>query len=402
MAPGRPLVGAHHQGEEDGGGPPPEVGRLRAAGRCVGGALLQALPPWILSRVLVLVSLIAAHLLVGTVRPGNVAARSKVHQGLLSWDAGWYQSIAGHGYAASGVQSVRFFPAFPMVARVLGSVTGVGVGAALIVVANLSALAAMAALLVLVRSDFGDSGLARRSMWLLALAPPAYSLVLGYADASLLLCAVVTVWAARTGRWWTAAAAGLVAGLLRPLGVLLVVPVAIEEWRAWRGKSPARRWPARLGALAGPLVGTAGYLVWVGAQFGDPWLPFRVQQQNGHRGVITLPVASMAHNLASALNGHHLGSALHVPWVILCLVLLVVAFRRLPASYSWFAAAVLAVSLTSSNLDSFERYTLGAFPLVIAASLYTARRGIEVTVLVVAAAAMVGYATLAFMGMVVP
>jgi hypothetical protein len=142
--------------------------------------------------------------------------------------------------------------------------------------------------------------------------------------------------------------------------------------------------------------------VWVGAQFGDPWLPFRVQQQSGHRGVITLPVVSMAHNLASVFGGHHLGSALHVPWVILCLGLMVVAFRRLPLSYGCFAAAVLAVSLTSSNLDSFERYALGAFPLVIAASCYTARRGIELTVLVVAAAAMVGYATLVFMGMVVP
>jgi hypothetical protein len=289
-----------------------------------------------------------------------------------------------------------------MAARVLGSVTGVGVGPVLVVVANLSALGAMAALVVLVRADFGDAGLARRSMWLLALAPPAYSLVLGYADASLLFFAVVTLWAARTGRWWVAGAAGLVAGLLRPLGVLLVVPVAIEMWRSYRGGAPALRWTSRLAALAGPLVGTAGYLVWVGAQFGDPWLPFRVQQENGHRGVITLPVASMAHNLASALDGHHLGSALHVPWVILCLGLLVVAFRRLPASYSWFATAVLAVSLTSSNLDSFERYALGAFPLVIAASLYTARRRIEVTVLVIAAAAMVGYATLAFMGMVVP
>ena len=81
---------------------------------------------------------------------------------------------------------------------------------------------------------------------------------------------------------------------------------------------------------------------------------------------------------------------------------LVVAFRRLPLSYAAFAAAVLVVSLTSSNLDSFERYALGAFPLVIAASTLTARRRVEMAVLVVAGLAMVGYATLAFMGVVVP
>jgi hypothetical protein len=153
-----------------------------------------------------------------------------------------------------------------------------------------------------------------------------------------------------------------------------------------------------LAAVVAPVVGTSGYLVWVGAQFGDPWLPLRVQQESGHRGGFSLPLAALAHNVASVVRGHHVGSALHV----LCVGLVVVAFRRLPVAYGAFAAAVLVVSLTSSNLDSFERYALGAFPLVIAASLFTARRGVEVAVLVVAAAAMAGYATLAFMGMVVP
>jgi hypothetical protein len=101
-------------------------------------------------------------------------------------------------------------------------------------------------------------------------------------------------------------------------------------------------------------------------------------------------------------HGHHVGSALHIPWVILALVLLVVAFRRLPVSYGLFAAAALAVSLTSSNLDSFERYALGAFPLVIAASTFTGGRRVEVVVLVVSSLGMVGYATLAFLGIVVP
>jgi hypothetical protein len=408
---------------------------------------LVALPAWILSRILVAVSLVAAHLLVSRVRPGNAGAALRVHQGLLAWDGGWYQSIAAHGYVASSVQSVRFFPAFPMAARVLGHIPGLGVGAALVIIANLCALAAMAALVILVDHDMGDGRLARRSVWLLALAPSAYSLVLGYADAALLLCSVVTLLAARSGRWWWAAAAGLVAGLVRPVGILLVVPVAIEIWSAWRARAsgavigrvaPVRKEkaaraapsqtsgaatstsatstsiPATTGtirtttaagqaaAVLGPVAGTAVYLGWVRAQFGDLWLPFRVQQQKGHRGVVAIPLASMWHNVESVVHGHHLGSALHVPWVLVCLVLLVVAFRRLPFSYACFAAAVLVVSLASSNLDSFERYALGAFPLVIAASTLTSRRGVELAVLVVAGAGMVAYAALAFMGVVVP
>jgi hypothetical protein len=307
-----------------------------------------------------------------------------------------------------------------MVARVVGWVPGVGVGPALVLLANLSALVAMAALVILVDHDTGDPQLARRSAWLLALAPPAYSLVLGYADGPLLMCSVVTLLAARTGRWWWAAAAGVAGGLVRPVGILLVIPVLIEAWRseradrnepsgtsgtAGRAGSTGTSWTGHLSrgvAVVAPAAGAGIYLGWVDSQFHDFLLPLRLQQQSGHRGALTLPLDSMGHNLTSVVHGHHLGSALHIPWVVLAVVLLVLVARRLPASYTAFAAAVLVVSLTSSNLDSFERYALGAFPLVVAASTLTSRRGVEVGVLVLSAAALVAYAFLAFVGIVVP
>ncbi len=382
--------------------PPVPGGRAgEVAGRC-GRAVVEVLPAWAATRVLVGLSLVLAHLLVNVVRPDDVGARLRVHEGLLAWDGGWYEAIAGHGYAASGAQSVRFYPAYPMAARALARIPGISVGTALIVISNLCALAALAALWTLVRTDLADARLARRSVWLLALAPPAYSLVLGYADAALMLCAILTFLAARSGRWWWAAAAGLAAGLVRPVGILLVVPVLIEVWRSRRSRSSPGRWVPAVAAVVAPLAGTAAYLGWVGAQFGDPWLPIRIQQQNGHRGAITLPLTSMWHSLDSVVHGHHVGSALHVPWVVLSIALLVVAFRRLPLSYAAFATAVVAVAATSSNLDSFERYALGAFPLVIAASTLTSRRAVELAVLAVAGVGLVGYALLAFLGVVVP
>ncbi len=377
--------------------PTPLARHLRTMAR----ATVEVLPVWLAARVVVVVALVFAHLSVGTLRPDNAAAASRVHQGLLAWDAGWYQAIAAHGYAAAGQQSLRFFPLYPLVARVVGWVPGVGTGAALLLVANAAALLALAALLVLIRVDLGDDGLARRSVRLLALAPSAYVFVLGYSDALLLLSAVVTFLGARTGRWWWAAAAGLAAGAVRPVGLLVAVPVAVEMWRV-RRTGTAPQWVARVAALAAPLVGTGAFLVWVGHRFGDPWLPVTVQQQGGHRGPLTAPLAAMWHTATAVLHGHHLGSALHIPWVVLSVVLLVVAFRRLPPAYGCFAAAVLAVSLTSANLDSFERYALGAFPLVVAASTLTGRKPVERTVLALSVLAMAGYAVLAFFGMVVP
>jgi hypothetical protein len=106
--------------------------------------------------------------------------------------------------------------------------------------------------------------------------------------------------------------------------------------------------------------------------------------------------------LVAGLQGHHLGEASHLPWVAAALVLLVVVFRRLPASYAWFAAAVLTVSLTSTNLDSFERYATGAFPLAIAAAGTSIVRGHPRTVIAATGLLMVLYAVAAMVGLVVP
>jgi len=93
---------------------------------------------------------------------------------------------------------------------------------------------------------------------------------------------------------------------------------------------------------------------------------------------------------------------LHVPLVIVAVILLVVCFRRWPVSYGLFAAGILAVAASGTNLDSFERYALSAFPLVIAAAGLTASPRVERVVLVLLSAGLVGYSLLVFLNVVVP
>ena len=97
-----------------------------------------------------------------------------------------------------------------------------------------------------------------------------------------------------------------------------------------------------------------------------------------------------------------MGTALHVPWVLLALALLVVCWRRLPASYTLFAAAVLTVALAGSNLDSFERYALSAFPLTVAAALVLVNPRSSGPCWPCWPAALAGYALLAFLNISVP
>jgi len=377
-----------------------------------GRALLAVLPQWLVARVIVLGTLALARLLVDRTRPAATGVVARVHQGLLGWDAGWYEAIARVGYAPLGHQALRFCPRFPLVARLLTAFPGVHAGIAVLVVANASALVGTALLRVLVLRETADTRLADRAVWLLSLAPPAFVLVMGYAEGLLLVCTVGcflavrrgsgrAAWAGRPGpAWGVAALLGVAAGLTRPLGVLLAVPVAVEALRWWR-RGSARSRTASVVATGAPVVGTGIFLAWAWGVYGDPLLPVRVQTQAGHHGGLSDPLRTLADDARGVLH-HHFGTALHVPWVLLVVVLLVVCWRRYAASYGAFATAVVAVALSGTNLDSFERYALSAFPVVLAAASLLTDRRVERGVLVLAAAGLVGYALLAFLNLSVP
>ncbi len=400
-------------------------------------ALREALLPFAVARVVVLGALGTAHFVVDRTHPSSPGVMLRVHQGLLGWDAGWYETIARSGYAPLGSQSLRFFPALPLVTHVVAWVPGVNDGAALVVLANLAALAATAMLFVLARRELGDRAVARRSIWILSLLPSAFVLVMGYAESLLLVFAIGCFLAVRPGPSTADASPGplpglddvvspavagetlqaapgtdqrphfVVAGLLgfgaaltRPVGVLLALAVAAELIRWWPRLDRSARL-AGLGAVLAPFVGLAAFLVWSKHVVGDWWAPLRVQLQSSHHGGLADPITTLYHDTTGLVH-HHVGTALHVPWVLLALAMLLVCWRRLPAPYTLFAAAVLAVAVAGSNLDSFERYALSAFPLSMAAATVLTGPRLEGAVLSLLGAALAGYALLAFLNISVP
>lgn len=352
------------------------------------------------ARAVVLGTLALAHFLVDRLHPASPAVAARVHQGLLGWDAGHYLGIASHGYGTSH-QALRFFPLYPLVGRGLSDVTRLGAGTSLLVVSNVAAVVAAALLYRLARLETGDDGVAERATWLLALAPPAFVLVMGYSEPLMLVLSLATFIGLRTRRWWAAALAGFLAGLTRPLGAVLAVPAAIEALRHPR-PAPGVETAARAAAAVAPLAGTGAYLCWAWARFGDALLPLRVQTQSGHRGGLADPLRTLFHNASGLVRGHHVGSGLHVPWVVLLVILVVVAFRTWPACYGALAAVTLAVALSSANLDSIERYALGAFPFVLVGASLTRSPRAARAVFVLSAAALVGYGLLAFLNASVP
>jgi hypothetical protein len=323
------------------------------------------------------------------------------HDGLLVWDGTWYARIARVGYEALPHEALRFFPLVPVLARAGAALTPFTTGAVLVAISNASALAVGVSLFALVRLESRDEALARRAVWLVALAPPAYVFVLGYTEATATLLAVLVFLGLRTRRWAWAAVAGFLAGLVRPVGALLVVPAAIEALRDVRSARSGERMLRLVAALA-PVAGAGAYLAWVQAQFGDWWLPIRVQQRAGLRGRFTNPLSTFADAARSLFDGADATTGLHLPWVIVLVVLVVVAFRRWPVSYGAFALTMLIVGVSSSTLNSIERYALSAFPFVLAAASLTSRDLVERTVLILSTAGLVAYTLLVFLGVSVP
>jgi hypothetical protein len=323
-------------------------------------------------------------------------------QGLLGWDAAYYVDIAEYGYPVEIPERTRFFPLVALLARAVSLLPGVSTGIAVLVVANVGALVYALLLHRLARQEGMDEGTAGRAVWLMTLAPPAFVLVMGYAEGVYGALVVAFLAALRRRQWGPAAAAGLLAGTCRPLAVVLVVVAVVEAARGLHGI----RWRdlgLRLAAVVAPAAGTGAYLAYIGARTGDPLLPYTIQSRQELRGTIAEnPVSVAWRGVQGALTGESVGTGLHVVWLLVYLVLLVVVARTLPASYTVLAGLTLLLAATSGGMNSLERYAWSAFPFVLALARLTSRPWSFLLALTVSTSGLVAYAVLAFAGRYVP
>ena len=206
---------------------------------------------------------------------------------LMRFDAQYYSRIVENGYSYSPMHgsNVAFFPAYPLVARVLRGRLGIPSSTALLIVANgclAGAMFVFARYLGIRRQPKGDANCrgdagspsppatflsapqsdaqrARSSahaLWALALLPTTFFFRMPYSEALFLFVALVALYAIER-QWalpWTVAVVGL-ATAVRPVGVALLLPFGWfvikrchsaagcprSERERWR---PSRRWLA--------------------------------------------------------------------------------------------------------------------------------------------------------------
>lgn len=363
------------------------------------GLLGTVFVPFLVARVLVGGALALARSLVDQL--GADPAPPEAAAGLLGWDAAFYRDIAAGGYDAVADEGLRFFPLVPLLARAVALVPSVDADLGLVLVANLSALAFTVVLARLAWRERRDEAFTRRAVWLACVAPPAFVLVMGYAEATFMLLATVGLLALRARRWWVAALAGFLAGLTRPVALLLAVPALVEAVRDRRALLP-RDVVARAAAVVAPFAGVGAYVAWATGRVNETLYPLRVQDDAARRGSWRAPPVTLVDTARDLLSGDQWSAALHLGTAIVMLALLVVLARRWPASYTWYAAAALLLGLSASNLDSLERYALSTVPFLLAAADVTEGTVREVTAMALAGAGLLAFALLSFTGVMVP
>jgi hypothetical protein len=221
--------------------------------------------------------------LVGTVPPPAAEAIWRVSSHELTnmlarWDTFFYYTIATDGYSWDAAvfrhYNVVFFPLYPILMRWGGAALGGHPLAAGLIVSLAAYGGALVLLYRLALLELGDD-YAWRVILLISTFPYALYFSVVYTESLFLLLTVGAFYAMRRGRLGWAALCGLAAGLTRPNGFWLALPMALlAVWPPDRDLPDAR--PRRpiglpLGLLVAcvPAIGAtifSSYLQW---RFGD-------------------------------------------------------------------------------------------------------------------------------------
>jgi hypothetical protein len=184
------------------------------------------------------------------------------------WDSGLYLDIAQHGYtlfrcapphAGDWCGNAGWFPGYPWLLHALTLV-----GLPLMATAAVVAWLFSAATIVLLRLTFLRDRLSARTAACLAYAAFAPGIVFSYAIFPISMLAfflVVHLWTLNCGRWLAAGCAGAAAGLVHPVGLMVIPSSAI--WLLWISRRDSAGTRARRIALVSgvSLVGPAAMVV---------------------------------------------------------------------------------------------------------------------------------------------
>jgi hypothetical protein len=305
------------------------------------------------------------------------------------WDTAWYAGIAIEGYSWDPnpkiEQPIVFFPAFPMLMRLVATLllvksSTVAVVWSGVVIAWVAFAFASIYVYKLTRDQFGEE-IASAAVLLLTAYPCAIYFSTAYSESLFLLVNVAAFYHFRRVELWPAALFGLVSGFCRPNGCLLSVMLTLVwllgEWAPGitreRLKLNVRDAVRALATAATPGIGLLIYTAFIWHLTGDP-LAWLNRQEAWHRDV----------HLGDPRLILQFKNAMH--WIDAAALFLVIGSlwpiaKRLGYAAAFFVGASTLLPFLNGGLLSIGRFTSIAFPLFIwlALALPSRRQSMVVT-----------------------
>lgn len=321
--------------------------------------------------------------------PPPLSAVDFLARASLQGEALWHIWLAQGGYGSTDhdPRIAAFPPMFAFLTQLLQRVVG-SWSLAGGIVAHTALVAALAYLLALARLDCADHDGQLRTIAAALLWPAAPFLGVVYPEGLLLLTITAALYHARRGQWWAAGLWGVLAGLTRGFGLLLIIPLLFEWYdRPRRAVGGSRQRLAGFFAVIAAPLGFMTFLTLLAIQTGSPLTYFRAQAALGPGSLLgalglrtLLDMPAILTDAAPAIRGYTV-EALPFPTALIpaiidlsvlitatCVGLWLLRGRR---SYGLFVlAGVLAVALLYGLPDS-SRHLLGLAPIYLTLGRWT-------------------------------
>lgn len=371
---------------------------LRIRRRAGTRELLWIIAALIVFRALVMVVAYAMHYSIyGYTETGTIVTMQRIWA--TYGDAPHYLAIAAQGYVPESAAvnyeylNLVFLPFYSYCVRALSifSDNYVRLG---FVISNLATMGGAVVLYLLAKLDYSRS-CSRRAIAYFCVLPAACLLFTTMSDGLFFLLSVLCMFCARKERFWLASLFGALAAYTRLLGIVLLVPVAIEYVGQLVSKTRVKqqdtadarfRWVQTLNGVSMLLIPLAlgVYLLQNYLVSGNAFQFLIYQKQNWSQefSLFFNTAGYQTDYLITSLQSHDYEAAFalwlpNILYIFGSLGLMLATMKRMRASYVGYFFAYFFMSVSASWLLSAPRYLTCCFPVVLAIAILTDRRRIN-------------------------
>lgn len=290
------------------------------------------------------------------------------------WDSGWYLSIAQNGYEFVSGQESRagFFPLYPLLVKTF-SYLFVDIRLTGFIISNLALLFAATYLYRLMLVETKDDSIASKTVLFMLISPLSFFFSIFYTEGLFIFLIIAACYYARTRQWLFAALAGFFATLTKILGILILIPIAIEYFEFDFKSIKTNLYKLRnvqkdfLYLLIVPLA-LLFYMLYLQFEVGDALAFVHAQSAWNRKFVLFIKTWANIDNFAPFYRHVYKAS------IIIAVVSLgYLIYKRMRLSYIVYAIVFLFMILSSNNAECLPRYISAIFPIYMGMGMISER-----------------------------